>query len=699
MVEAVRRASEETPPATRPPQSTSLAVGLLILAVIGHACALQLIEVKPYAVFQHYRPWDWMVSGQSFAVWAVAAQAIIVAAVAWRVRASLRAAAGQTLSARGWLVVVALAGFSLAVPMLSVSRFLGELIFAGAVALVAALDLGLAALVIPGPLMSRAVAWVEARLTLRPGPAEVQPWDRRLPAVVAIWVTLLAAATTHVVFERVPHIDDSVSNYFQAKYFAAGHLFLPAPPDAPSFHVDQVITEPTRWYGYAFPGWPMVLAVGVRLGVPWLVNPVLGGLLILLGHALVRRRFDRGTANVTILMLAVSPWLIFMSAEFMAQPLTGALVLLAVLAFDHASERAPSGWARWAALAGLAIGALALTRAIEAALVVAALGLSTGLDRRLLRALPAAVVTGLVAASVAALLLAYNQAVTGRATYPPHMAWSDRQWGPGVDRLGFGPGIGIRAWPHLDPLPGHGLPDVILNANKNAFMAQIDLFGWASGSLLFIWLAFGIGRWHRGDGLMLALVATVVLGYSAYWFSGGPDFGPRYWYPLMVPLATLTARGAQMASDRLQRRRPRSHAGARIGVVILAASVSAAGVTLPWRAVTKYYRYRGIGGEVRMLAAARGFEHALVFVRSGDRDYKSAFVLNPATLDGPATVYAFDAGAANRAAVVARFADRPVWVIGRPRASAEKEGPLEVIAGPLSPGTVPPGPEASGTGR
>jgi hypothetical protein len=685
--------------APRPPQSTSVAVGLLILAVIGHACALQLIEVRPYAVFQHYRPWGWMLSGQSLAVWGVAAQAIVVAIVAWRLRASLRVAAAHSLSAVGWLVVAGLAVFSLAVPVLSVSRYVGELVLAGGVALVAALDLALAALVLPDALVSRAAAWVEARVTVRPGPAEARPWDRRLPAVVAIWVTLLAAATTYLVFERVPHIDDSVSNYFQAKYFAAGHLFLPAPPDAPSFHVDQVIIEPTKWYGYAFPGWPVVLGVGVWLGVPWLVNPILGGLLVILGHALVRRRFDRGTANVTILMLAVSPWLIFMSAEFMPQPLTAVLVLLAVLAFDHASEHARSAWARWAVLAGLTVGALALTRAIEAALVAAALGLSTVLDRRLVRALPAALVAGLVAASVAALLLAYNQAVTGRATYPPHMAWSDRQWGPGVDRLGFGPGIGIRAWPHLDPLPGHGLPDVVLNANKNAFMAQIDLFGWATGSLLFIWLAFGIGRWHRGDALMLALVAAFVLGYSAYWFSGGPDFGPRYWYPLIVPLATVTARGAQMASDLLQRPRRRSYAGARIGVLIVAASVSAAVVTLPWRATTKYYRYRGIGGEVRTLAAAHGFEHALVFVRSGDRDYKSAFVLNPATLDGPATVYASDAGAANRAAVVARFADRPVWVIGRPRATAGTEAPLEVIAGPLAPGTVPSGPEASGTGR
>jgi Dolichyl-phosphate-mannose-protein mannosyltransferase len=674
---------------TRSSQSIRAAFGLLVLAIVGHACALRLIDVRPYAVFQHYQTWQWIAEGHSIAVWGVVAQTIFVAVVSWRCRSRLRETTSHVLSTPALLLVTALAGFSLAVPTLSVSRFLGEVILAGGLALVAALNLVLSVVMLPDSVLAGAVAWVDARVTLRPGVTEPQRWDQHLPIVVAIWVVFLAAVTSYSVLERVPHIDDSVSNFFQARYFAAGQLYLPAPPDAQSFQVDQTIIEPTKWYGYAFPAWPMVLAFGVRLGAPWLVNPILGGLLILLGHALVRRRCDRGTANVTVLVLAVSPWLIFMSAEFMAHPLTAVFVLWAALAFDHASARGPQ-WARWAVLAGLATGALMLTRAIDAALVIAALAFTTLVDRRFVRALPATVTAGVVAAAVGALILPYNQAVTGRATYPPHMAWSDRRWGPGVDRLGFGPDIGIREWPNLDPLPGHGAADVVLNLNKNAFMANVDLFGWASGSMLFIWLALGVGRWYRGDALMLALSASFALGYSAYWFSGGPDLGPRYWYPLLVPLAALTARGAQMVSAKLHGRGGLSHAGARIGALMLAASMSATFTMLPWRAVTKHYRYRGITGEIRALAASHRFHHALVFVRSERRDYQSAFNLNPKTLDDPETIYAIDAGPAHRAAVVARFSDRPVWVIGRRRASGANNAPFDIIAGPLPSGTIPP---------
>jgi hypothetical protein len=663
------------------------ALALFALAVVAQGCALQLIDVRPYAAFQHYQPWSWLIGGQSLAAWGVVAQAAIVAGVAWRDRARLRSTFARVLPVRAWLAIIAIMGFSLAVPTVSVSRYLGETILAGAVAVVAALNLVLAVLMIPDGVLARATSWVGERLTFDPAATEERRWDRRFPVWVALWAALVAALASYVVLERVPHIDDSVSNLFQAKYFASGRLTLPAPPDAESFVVDLTVIRDGKWFGYAFPGWPAVLAIGVLAGVPWLVNPVLGGVLILLGHAWVRRRWDRGTANAVVLLLAASSWLIFTSAELMGHALTAVLALLALVAFDRAVE---SRRAAWAVLAGAATGALMLTRTFDGTLVAVALGVIALADRRLFRALPALVTAGLVAAAVGAIMFPYNQAVTGRATYPAHLAWADGRYGQGVDVLGFGPGVGIDRWPNLDPLPGHGAADVVLNLNKNMFMVNVDLFGWAAGSLVLIAIAVGIGRWRRADGAALALVAIFLAGYSLFWFSGGPDLGARYWYPLLIPLAVLAARGAQMLVIGLDARPARPQPGARVGAFVLAAVVAAAVTMLPWRAVTKHYRYRGISGEVRELAQTTGFGRALVFVRAQERaDYQSAFNLNPRTLDGPGPIYARDAGPEHRAGVVAGFADRPVWVIGRRAAAPGEPAPFVVIAGPLAPGTVP----------
>lgn len=668
------------------------ALALLALAVVAQACALQLVDVRPYAFFQHYLPWSSIVGAPSAAAAGVLLQSIVVLPIAWRRRAQLRAAFTGVLPVRTWLIAGAIAGFSLAVPSISVTFALGEVLLAGWIAGVAALNVVLAVLMLPDAFLARASAWVDARITLGAGGAEPRRWDRRVPWVVAVWVTLAAATASYVVLERVPHIDDSVSNLFQAKYFAQGRLYLPAPPDAEAFRIDLAVVQDGKWFGYAFPGWPAVLAIGVAAGAPWMVNPILGGLLILLAHAWIRRRCDLATANIAVLLLATSSWLIFTSAEMMGHPLTAVLAMGALGAFDRATlERRPRrGWILWSALAGAAVGALMLTRAFDGTLIAIVLAATIVIDRQIRRAFPALVVAGVLAAGVTAISFPYNRAVTGKATYPAHLAWADGRYGPGVDVIGFGPNVGIDRWPNLDPLPGHGAPDVVLNLNKNFFMVNADLFGWATGSVVFIALAFGLGRWRRGDGVLLAVVATFIAGYSLFWFSGGPDLGARYWYPLLVPLAALTARGAQMLAAACARTGRLSLSGARIGAFMLVLAIGAAVTMLPWRAATKHYRYRGISGEVRALAASAGFGRALVFVRASERaDFQSAFNLNPATFDGLETVYAFDAGPEHTAAVVRALADRPVWVIGRADVAPGEPAPLVVIAGPLAPGTVP----------
>jgi hypothetical protein len=135
------------------------------------------------------------------------------------------------------------------------------------------------------------------------------------PWFVAVWVTMVSALIAWFVLEGVPHIPDSVSYLFQAKYFSAGYLYLPAPPDRESFVISHVVNDGTKWYGYGFPGWPALLALGVLTGVPWLVNPVLGGLTVLLSHALVQRLYSRLMAGAVVSLLAVSPWFLFMSAS------------------------------------------------------------------------------------------------------------------------------------------------------------------------------------------------------------------------------------------------------------------------------------------------------------------------------------------------------------------------------------------------
>ena len=56
-----------------------------------------------------------------------------------------------------------------------------------------------------------------------------------------------------------------------------------------------------HWMGMYPPGWPLLLTPGVWLGVPWMINPVLGGFLVLMTAALAREWFDARTGRMATL--------------------------------------------------------------------------------------------------------------------------------------------------------------------------------------------------------------------------------------------------------------------------------------------------------------------------------------------------------------------------------------------------------------
>lgn len=646
------------------------AAGLLALALVGQACSLQLVFAPPYGVYQHYFPWkEVLTSGRGLFLLGLVLQTVITVWVGRRLWSRVKPFFSRPLSELRVFLLVTFLIFAGLKFTQDFFQYGFELILTGWITSISVLNFFLVAASIPGDALQEMGSWLK-RVSMH----------RLFPWMVAGGVTGVAAAIAWFVFEAVPHIPDSVSYFFQAKYFSVGRLYLPAPPDVGAFTIENVVNDGTKWYAYGFPGWPAILALGVLAGVPWLVNPILGGLTVLLTHRLLRRLYSHSTANMVVVLLGVSPWFLFMSASFMGHPIAVVWSLLVLLAVEK--ERR-DGRGLWGIVAGLCLGALLLTRPIDGVLVGGVIGLWV-VGVRGARVSPRAV-AGLVTAALAvgSLAFAYNYALTGDALYAPHMRWADETWYPGADRLGFGPEIGNVGWPHIDPLPGHGLVDVIINANSNFYMANIELFGWSFGSLGFAALALLLGGLRRADWLFFALLVSMVAGHSFYWFSGGPDFGARYWYQALVPLVVLTVRGMQAVQQRLIERRASELSASRVTAFVLVASLVAFANVVPWRSLGKYHHYRGMSGNVGRMADAYGFGDSLVFVREGGKnDYASAFVFNPPTLDSRGTIYARDTGLVGRAAVAQHFPGRSVWIVA---GSSRAAGPFRLVAGPLPP--------------
>jgi hypothetical protein len=255
--------------------------------------------------------------------------------------------------------------------------------------------------------------------------------------------------------------------------------------------------------------------------------------------------------------------------------------------------------------------------------------------------------------------LPYNMHFTGSYARLPLMQYMDETYGPGANALGFGPERGF-GWTGLDPFPGHGPIDVVLNADINTVLLNTEMLGWSTGSIFLIILFLVSGRMRYVDWIMVVCILVICGINGLYWFSGGPDFGPRYWYLIIFPCALLTAGAIRYLED------VTPHA-TRILTFAAALSVSSLFTFFPWRAADKYHGYRGMRPGVTEVAAQAEVGRSLVLIRGPNHpDYASAAIYNPLDLRGEAPVFAWERNADTRTRLLEAYPDRPVFVMEGP---------------------------------
>ena len=641
----------------------------LAAAAIGQATALQFVNAGILLHYQHYKlpPSIVQEPGGGWLLALLAAQAAAVTAgLAVRAGAIRAALQGRF---RAWQV--AAAALAACCTAAAVSRdqafFAAELCFAAGVQLLNIANLVLFALALPESglksLAYRFDAWLGA---------SGRPRIDRFAALAALWVTVASATLCAGVYQRHPHIVDEVIYLYNARYFAANRAFMPPPPSSAGFDVDLMEYRPDKWYAVAPAGWPAMLSLGERFGAGWLVDPVLAGINILLAYLLVTEVFSRRTARITVLLLCASPWYLFMGMNFMTHTFT---TTCAWAAFWGVALARRTGHARWAWLAGAATGIGSLIRPLDGLIVAVLVGLwAIGVGGRRLRfASLAALAAGTAIAGAA--VLPYDKVLTGDPLRSPLMAYTDEHYGPQTNAYGFGPQRGL-GWA-LDPYPGHTPFEALINAELNGSCVDTELFGWSTGSLILIAALLLLGGARRPDYALLGAIAVVLLAYAPYWFSGGPDFGARYWYLILLPATVLTARGLEWLQGTA-----RGLGGVRVPAAIGALALLAVCLYIPWRSADKYYHYLHMRPDVVRLAEQRGFGRSLVLIR-GARfpDYASAAIYNPLDLRANAPVYAWDRSPRVRAEVLKAYADRPVWIVDGP--SLTHAG-FRVAAGPVA---------------
>ena len=469
-------------------------------------------------------------------------------------------------------------------------------------------------------------------------------------AAGAILVLVLAWIAVSVL-QRFPNSGDEFCYLYQAETFALGRVTNAAHPLQEFFGFHHVRQVGDRVFSVFPPGWPAVLAAALLTGMPtWLVNPVLGAVLVWLTWTVARRLTTARSAVAAAAVVAVSPFFLFNSASFFAHTWCAILIL----AYAYAGIRAIDGSrVGWAGAAGAALGMALVARNYTA--VWCAAPFAIALLRRGRPGWRALAATAAAGAPFVLLALWYADATMGspfaQAMGGGFEAYDDR-WFP---RGWVGRGLEITA--------GH-----LVNFLRWTPPALLAIYAWT-------WRPRRGGQGpppHFVDGIFPALV----LGYFIYVDRGGNSYGPRYYFEAF-PFVAIAVAARVFASDRAANQSPSE----RWAFYLLAASVAAClpiGLALG-RAESAVITERT---EPYRLAAERVRPPAVVFVASG-AGWLRPMGARDLTRNDPdwtaPVLWAHDRGPEN-ARLMGRYPDRAAWrYVFDPRA---RTGRIEAIVVP-----------------
>ena len=421
-------------------------------------------------------------------------------------------------------------------------------------------------------------------------------------ALASLATTVLGIGVALYCYSGRGFTGDELAMAWHARMLVAGHVSLPAPAHPEFFNTVSVLTTGERWFSQYPIGGPALLALGLFVNAIWLVNPLLLGVATWQLYRFASRVFGEPAARAATVLFTLTPFVLVLGATQMNH--TGAMTLTLVSLAELAAWDDDAGRRRFlhAAGVGLAIGAIALVRPLDAALVALPVAVFQ-LVR--LRGDPGRASSLVLQCAVGAVPMAILLWANARTTGAPFLFAYDLAHGPS-HALGF----------HVDPTgEAHTARRGLVYASGYLMRFNRFLFEWPLPGLLVVCAVLALlKRASRWDALLLALVGSFLAGYAAYWHNGFFD-GPRFLFPIAPVLVLYAARAPEAAMQIVHPTRRRV-----MRLVVPACVVCAWLIPLPFSSVPgRVLAQRGqrtkLKTDVVAQATSVGGDSALVLVR------------------------------------------------------------------------------------
>jgi len=343
-----------------------------------------------------------------------------------------------------------------------------------------------------------------------------------------------------------------------AEIFSQGHWTAPAPP-LPAFWEQMHVFVTPRLAAKYPPFHSLVLAPGVRLGIPGLMPMLVVAATGLLLFRLVERLSGRPAAIIAWLLWCTSPGALYWRASYLSQPTSGFLWLV-IVAGLWAWRRNGSPWSFAALVASTLL--LCLTRPLTAVALMIPIGVLV-LRTRFRGIKARELVIASVAACVgAAIWLTWTVQTTGSWFESPYALYS-RQYFP-FDRPGFGLTDQVLARPDLpasmqslanqfsrlhETHTAGALPGILVERLIALVAEQFGGWRMLIGPLFF----FGLLRTRPEVrfalwGLAALLLAYLLFAHAPAWTAYYFEALPVVWVVIALELVALVDRMSRNAA-------------------------------------------------------------------------------------------------------------------------------------------------------
>jgi len=520
----------------------------------------------------------------------------------------------------------------------------------------------------------------------------IKRWFETIPAWILV-TSLFAIAFiatnigSYFIFEHIPHIQDSIDQVFHGKIFLLGKMSVPSPEPREFFNFTHMINN-GKWYSEYPPGHSFLMSFGHLIHAPWIINPLFGSLCIILFYFIGKEMFNERIGRLSALLGTFSPFLIFMSSEFMNHATTLFFVSLFMLGFVRMVKRRRI---RDGLLCGFAIGyalnirpmtagAIAIPFVIYTVVKLIKLFVIDMKSDRLsrvernsencrslnppyspfqkgergdfslihcdsVRFTIVCLAALMIFTAMAVVLLAFNYYTNGS----PFTFGYDVLWGKNHD-----PGFGHSGWgePHT---PKKGFIQTLNNLNAlNKYLFEIPI-----PALLFALLSIVSPSVRIWDLLLLGSASSLSFAYFFYWFQDW-CFGPRFMFESTAVFVILTARGIialpDIAREMFQIKNVQKVKGIIAMLLIFCFCVGFYS-NLPALVKTYSNNYWGVNGKVQKAVKSMGIDNAVIFVKSY---YGSVFAENHPLLDS-GIIYVNDLGEKNKQ-IMEKYPDRNFYI-------------------------------------